>query len=93
MSLKRQSTDSHRLKEKKSHNAETQRVWITYIIVFSLNILTVNELSTERHFIVQAAKLNQHICFKGFLTSKFGSMDMLLWKRGSSFVSIGNEIL
>ena len=31
-----------------------------YITVFSLKILTVKELSTERYFIVQVAKLNQH---------------------------------
>ena len=58
-----------------------------YIIIFSLCFLTMNELSTERHFIVQAARLNQHICFKGILTSEFGSKDMWLWKRGSAFVS------
>ena len=39
----------------------TQRICIMYIIVFSLNFLTMNELSTEGHFIVQAAKLNQQI--------------------------------
>ena len=49
-----------------------------YILLFSLNFLTVNELNTERHLIVQATKLNQHIYFKGNLTSKFGSKDMLL---------------
>ena len=42
-----------------------------YIIVFSFNFLTMNELSTERHFIVWAAKLNHHIYFKGILTSEF----------------------
>ena len=42
----------------------TQRVWVMYTItVFSLNFfLTMNGLTTERHFIVWAAKLNQHIC-------------------------------
>ena len=55
----------------------TQRVWIMYTIVFSLNLLTVNELTTERHLIVGAAKLEQH---KGILTSKFGSKDMFLGK-------------
>ena len=51
-----------------------------YTIVFSLNFLTVNELTAERHLIIRAAKLNQH---KGILkTSKFGSKDMLLWNRG-----------
>ena len=64
-----------------------------YIIVFSLNFLTVKELSTERHFIVWAAKLNQHVYYKGILTSEFGSKDMVLWKRGSSFVFTEDENL
>ena len=64
-----------------------------YIIVFSLNFLTVNELSTERHFIVWTAKLNQHVYYKGIMTSEFGSKNMLLWKRRSSFVSKENENL
>ena len=58
----------------------SQRVWIMYIIVLSLNFLTVNELSTERHFIVWAVKLNQHGYYKGIMTSKFGFKYMLLWK-------------
>ena len=41
----------------------------------------------ETHFILWDAKLNQHICFKGILTSKFVSKNMLIWKRGSAFVS------
>ena len=61
-----------------------------YIIVFSLNFLTVTELSTERYFIIQVEKLNQ--C-KGILTLKFESMHMLLWKRGSSFISTEDENL
>ena len=64
----------------------TQRVWIMYIIVLSLNFLTVKKLSTKRHFIIWTAKLNQHIYFKGIMTSEFGSKNLLLWKRGSSFV-------
>ena len=40
-------------------------------------------LTAERYLIWGIAKLNQH---KGILTSKFGSKDMLLWKRGSAFV-------
>ena len=60
----------------------TQRVWIMCIIVISLKFLTMNELSTKRHFIVWAAKLNQHVYYKSIMTSKFGSKDMLLWKRG-----------
>ena len=38
-------------------------------------------------------KLNQHICFKGILTSKFGPKDMLVWKRGSAFVYTEDENL
>lgn len=64
-----------------------------YNIMFSLNFLTVKELSTQRHFIVWGAKLNQHIYYKGIMTSKFGSKDMLLWKRGSSLVSTEDEDL
>ena len=64
-----------------------------YIILLSLNFLTVKELSTERHFIVCAAKLNQHVYYKSILTSEFGSKDMVLWKRGSSFVFTEDENL
>ena len=64
-----------------------------YIIVFSLNSLTVKELSTERHLIVWTAKLNQHLYYKGILTSEFRSKDMLLGKRGSSFVFTEDENL
>ena len=59
-----------------------------YIIVFSLNILTA-----ERHLILGTAKLSQHIYFKDILSSNNGSKDMLLWKRGSSFVSTEDENL
>ena len=51
----------------------------------------MNELNTERHLIVQAAKLNQYIYFKGILTSKFESKGVLLWKKGSAFVLIEDE--
>ena len=70
----------------------SQRVWILYI-VFSLNFLTVKELNTERYFIVWAAKLIQHVCSKGIMTSRFGSKNMMLWKRGSSFVFTEDETL
>ena len=66
----------------------TQRDWIRHIIVFSLNFLI-----TERHLILKTAKLNQNIYFKGILTLEFGSKDMLLWKRGSSFVLTEDENL
>ena len=63
------------------------------IIVFSMNFLTMKELNTERHFLVWAVKLNQHVYYKGIMTSKFGSKDMLLWKRGSSLVSTEDKNL
>ena len=69
----------------------SQRVWILYI-VFSLKFLTVKELSTERHFIIWAAKLNQNGYRKGIMTLEFGSKDMMLW-RGSSFVFAEDETL
>ena len=71
----------------------SQRLWILCIIVFSLKFLTVKELSTERRFLVWAAKLNQHGYYKGIMTSEFGSKDMMLWKRGSSFVFTEDENL
>ena len=58
------------------------------IIVFSLNFWTA-----ERHLILGIAKLYQHIYFKGILISKYGYKRMLLWKRGSSFVSKEDENL
>ena len=64
----------------------SQRVWMLYIIVLSLSFLTVKELSTESHFIVWAATLNQHVYYIVILISKFESKDMLPGKRGSSFV-------
>ena len=70
--------------------ANTLRVWIVVTIVFSLIFFTTNELTTERHFIVGTAKLNQH---KGTLTSKFGSKNMLIWKRDPAFVSTEDEKL
>ena len=68
------------------------RIWIIVIIVFSFNFLTVNELTAERQCIAKAAKLNQHIYFKGILILKFVSKDLLLWK-SSSFVSTEDENL
>ena len=50
----------------------------------------MNELTTNRSLVVGTAKLNQH---EGILTLKFGSKDMLLWKRGFAFVSIEDERL
>ena len=70
-----------------------QRLWILYIVLFSLNFLTVKKLSTERHSIVWAAKPNQHVYYKVIMTSKFVSKDMVLWKRGSSFVFTKDKTL
>ena len=55
------------------------------IIVFSLHFLTA-----ESYLILGVAKLNQH---KGILSSKIGTKDMLLWKRGSAFVSTEDKNL
>ena len=56
----------------------SQRVWILYIIVFSLNVFTVKVLSTDAHLIVWASKMNQDVYYKGILTSEFGTEDMML---------------
>ena len=53
----------------------------------------MKELSTERHFIIWAAKLNQNGYHKGIMTSEFGSKNMMLWKRGSAFVFTEDETL
>ena len=53
----------------------------------------MKELNTETHFIVWAAKLKQYVYYKGILTSKFGSKNMVHWKRGSSFVFSEDENL
>ena len=60
-------------------------------IVFSLKFLTMNELSTENHFIIWAAKWNQNGYHEG-MTSKFGSKATMLWK-GSSLVFTEDETL
>ena len=70
----------------------SQRVWIMYI-VFSLKFLIVKELSTEKHFIIWAAKQNQNRFHKGIMTSEFGSKDIILWKGGPSFVFTEDETL
>ncbi len=69
----------------------SKKFWILCIIVLSLKFLTVKELSTERHFIIWAAKWNQN-GYKGITISKFGSKDMMLWK-GSSFVFTEDQTL
>ena len=49
-----------------------------YVIVLFLIFLTEKELSTERYLIIWAAKLNQHVYYKGIMTSEFGSKDIML---------------
>lgn len=66
------------------------RLWIMYITVFSLVILTDNELTDEKNFTVGAAKLTN---FKGIVTLKFVSKAMLLWKRGPAFIFTEDEKL
>ena len=56
------------------------RIWIIVIFVFSFNLLIVNELTAERQWIAKAVKLIKNLHFKGVLTLKFGSKDLLLWK-------------
>ena len=63
----------------------TQSLDYVYYSIF-LNVLTA-----EKPLIQGTVKLNQHICLKGFLTSKY--KDMLLWKTGSSFVYTEDENL
>lgn len=46
----------------------TQRIWILYIIVLSLNA-EEGAISAKRHLIINAAELIQHIYFENALTS------------------------
>ena len=73
----------------------TQRVWILYIIMLSLNCLTAEEGATaaKRHLNINAAGLIKHKHFVNASTSKLKSKDMLLWRRGIAFVSTENERL
>ena len=61
--------------------------------MFSFNFLTLNELTAEKQWIAKAAKLSEHIYFKGILILNFVSKDILLWKRGSVFISAEDENL
>lgn len=45
----------------------TQRIWILYIIVLSLNA-EEGAISAKRHLIINAAELIQHIYFENALT-------------------------
>ena len=73
----------------------TQRVWILYVIMFSLNCLNAEEEATaaKRYLYINAAELIQDRYFDNTLTSKLKSKRMLLCRRGFVFVSTGNEKL
>lgn len=59
-----------------------------FIIVLSLDCLTVKKLTDERHLILRVNKY-----FKGISTSKFGTKDKLYYKGGFAFVSIEEKKL
>ena len=73
----------------------TQRILILYAIMLSLNCLNAEEgaKATKRYLFINAAELIQHRYFENTLTSEFGSKDMILWKRVSSFVFTEDETL
>ena len=56
-------------------------MYVSMLIVLSSVFLT-----GERHLILGTAK-------KGILTLKYGPKDLMLWKRGSAFVSTEDENL
>ena len=55
--------------------------------------LHFNWMCAEKHLVIKAAILNKRAYFKNILTSKFKSIDMLLWRKGFAFVPTGNERL
>ena len=73
----------------------TQRIWILYAILLSLNCLIAEEriTATKIHLIINAAKLIQLIQFKNALTSRFESKDGLLRNKGFTCVSRENQNL
>ena len=70
----------------------TQRILILYAIMLSLNCLNAEEGATAAKglLFINAAELTQDRYFENTLTSKFGSMVMMLWK-SSSFVFTEDE--
>ena len=73
----------------------TQRIWILYVIMFSLNCLNAEEGATAaiRYLFINADELIQDRYFENTLTLKLKSKGMLLWRRGFAFVSTRNERL
>ena len=69
----------------------TEKFWILYMILLSLNRLTAEKITTAVK--TNAAGLIQFIYFKNTLTPKFKPKDKLLGKRISIFVSTENKKL
>ena len=69
----------------------TQRIWILYAIMLSLNCLNAEKGATayKRYLLINAAELIQDWYFENTMTSKLKSKDMLLWRRDLAFVSTG----
>ena len=68
----------------------TERRWVLYTILLSLNCLIAEKITTDKR---NAAGLTQFIYFKNALTPKFKPKDKLLGKSISMFVSKGYEKL
>ena len=66
----------------------TQRVWILYVIMLSLNCLNAEEGATaaKRYLLINAAELIQERYFENTLTSKLKSKGMLFCRRDFVFV-------
>ena len=73
----------------------TQRIWLLYVILFSLNCLNAEERATAAkiYLFINAAELIQDRYFENTLASKLKSKCMRLWRRDFAFVSTGNESL
>lgn len=66
---------------------------IHFCVIFEL--LNTHEwvLAAKWHWIMEPAKLNQCLCFKSVLISKWKSKNIWLWGKGYAFISLGNERL
>ena len=73
----------------------TQRIWILYVIMLSLNCLNAEEggRTAKRYLFINATELIQDRYFENTLASKLKSKGMLLWRRDFAFVSTENERL
>ena len=73
----------------------TQRILILYAIMLSFNCLNAEEGATaaKRYLRINDAESIQERYFENTLASKLKSKGMLLWRRGSAFVSTENKRL